>query len=274
MKEFILELLFTIQGIGAASGLIYREQDIYLISDNSNYLYSYSLETKTLKEKLLSERAVNVQVPKKIKADFEAITEIDSCLYIFGSGSTANRNLLVIYDFRLDRVDSIDMGPVYQALRENYAISADDFNIEGAIDLNSDIWLFNRGNGPGQKNGVFVLQRNNLAPKAYYPVTLPSLKGIPLGFTDATVVDNKIYFIAAAEDGSSTYLDGDVQGTVLGVLLPETLQIEYTQPISFSHKFEGLTHYISDSSSITFLLCEDQDGDADFSDIYRLVLPR
>ncbi len=54
-------------------------------------------------------------------------------------------------------------------------------------------------------------------------------------------MDAKIYFLATAEDTQSTYNDGEVKGSLIGVIDVATMKLEFTQKISDTHKFEGLT---------------------------------
>jgi len=70
MKKFQLDLFAKIIGISSASGLIYKNNSLYIISDNSNYLYEYVISTADLQKHLLFENAdVNENVPKNIKPD-------------------------------------------------------------------------------------------------------------------------------------------------------------------------------------------------------------
>ncbi len=94
MEKFTLELLFQIIGIGSASGLIYKSPSLYVIGDNSGYLYEYNMEAKDLQQHAIIENA-SANIAKKDKPDFEAITSFDDKLYVFGSGSTPKRNKMV-----------------------------------------------------------------------------------------------------------------------------------------------------------------------------------
>ena len=264
--------LYTIQGVGAASGLIHDNGQLYIISDNSNYLYQYHIGRQTLQPTLVLNHKINEQVPKKQKADFEAITTIDKTLYLFGSGSSKKRETLVKYHPDVQTSEKINLHRVYQRLRRQFAIGKDDFNIEGALTTGGHLLLFNRGNGPSAKNGVFVLEQSDFVPKSFHEVPLGRLNGVPLGFTDALLVDGKIYFIAAAEGVGSTYHDGEIQGTVFGYLNPETMQVEYTKTISTTHKFEGLALSKKEDDQTVFLLCEDPDDGGNYSVIYQLML--
>ncbi|TDS14921.1 DUF6929 family protein [Sphingobacterium paludis] len=274
MKKLILDVWLTIHGIAAASGLLFKDDAITVISDNSKLLYTYHLKQKKLDTMTLLSGDVLENIPKKEKADFEAITEIDAKLYVFGSGSGKNRNSMVCYDPKLGTKDSVDLGPIYQQLKTDFSIADQDFNIEGALPYGEELWLFNRGNGPGKQNGIFILDKYTFAPKAFFHVALPTLQGVSTGFTDATQMDGKIYFIAAAEDSNSSYHDGEVKGTVIGRLDPKSRAVEYTETLALGHKFEGITPYRKTRQAVEFLLCEDPDNDTASSTIYKVRIKR
>jgi hypothetical protein len=54
---------------------------------------------------------------------------------------------------------------------------------------------------------------------AAVPIRLPRLRGVPLGISDAALLPSgKILFLASAEDAASTFADGRVIGTVIGIM--------------------------------------------------------
>lgn len=275
MKDIILEVFITIHGIAAASGLLFQDKNLSIISDNSDYLYQYHVSAETLdKTRLLERSGAQELVPKKEKADFEAIARDKKELYIFGSGSGAKRNTLVRYTNKTGKVQTVDMTSHYAAMQTQFNIAAEDFNIEGAVVFGNEFWLFNRGNGPGKKNGIFILEKTTLRATRFFPIELPALQSVQTGFTDATIVDGAIYFIAAAEDANSSYLDGDIKGTLIGKIDPKTKRIIYSELLSETHKFEGISLYEKGKDSLKFLLCEDPDNDSALSTIYKAQVPR
>ena len=73
MKNFKLNTLFEISGIGSASGLVYTNDKLFIISDNSTFLYQYNFNKKKLKSIKLSQESKE-NIPKIKKTDFESIT--------------------------------------------------------------------------------------------------------------------------------------------------------------------------------------------------------
>ncbi len=277
MQKFTLELLFQIIGIGSASGLIYKNNSLYIIGDNSGYLYEYEMiSTETSTIQLFGNPSKNI--PKKDKPDFETIADFENKLYIFGSGSTEKRNRMIeIETNNREVIATTDLTDLYLTMQSFGKIKPEDFNIEGAI-YNGESWfLFNRGNGSAHKNVVFTIKGKNLTNEFNIlsnEFKLPKIKGVRSSFTDAVLVENKIYFLATAEDTNSTYEDGEVLGSIIGRIDIETMKIDFTQKITSSQKFEGLTLYKNSVDKIEFLLCEDNDTDELTAGIYHLTIPK
>ena len=277
MEKFKLELLFQIIGIGSASGLIYKNNALLIIGDNSGFLYEYQMDSRDLKRFPLLENPTENTL-KKDKADFEAITHFGDSLYIFGSGSTDKRNKMIHLNSSDKKIVATnDLADLYAVMQNFGSIKPEDFNIEGAIYTGERWFILNRGNGSSHKNVLFTIERKNLTndfqilSNAY---KLPKIKGVRTSFTDAIVVGEAIYFLATAEDTQSTYEDGDVLGSLIGRINLKTMKIDFTQKISSTHKFEGLTLFNQSADTIEFLLCEDKDTEILETDIYKLTLNR
>ncbi|MCD8518960.1 MAG: hypothetical protein LRY32_05230 [Flavobacterium sp.] len=101
----------------------------------------------------------------------------------------------------------------------------DQLNIEGAIYAHQTMLLFQRGNSKNSRNGIFIIPNNQEDGIRFVPISLPTLDDIETTFTDAILVNDKIYFLACAENTESTYEDGEVLGTVLGIMQAPTFEI-------------------------------------------------
>lgn len=277
MEKFTLDLLFQIIGIGSASGLIYKDNSLLIIGDNSGFLYEYQMDSKNLKRHPLLENPTENTL-KKDKADFEAITHFGDSLYVFGSGSTEKRNKMIQVNSTDKKIITTnDLTDLYAVMQNFGAIKPEDFNLEGAI-YNGESWfLLNRGNGSSNKNVLFTIEGKNLTNDFAIlsnDYKLPKIKGVRSSFTDAILVGDSIYFLATAEDTESTYDDGEVLGSLIGSINLQTMKIDFTQKISSTHKFEGLTLYANSKEKIEFLLCEDKDTEVLETDIYKLTLDK
>lgn len=273
MEKFQLSLLFKIIGIGSASGLVFNHGALYLISDNSTYLYEYKMDSTHLNKIQLTKDAADA-IAKKVKPDFEAIAHNESYYFLFGSGSTENRNKMIQVDSgSKEIIKTFDLGFLYSSMQSFAEMDADDFNLEGAIYNQGTWYLFNRGNGKNTRNVVFTVTGDNLEDDFRIMVNeykLPKIKGVRASFTDAIIIDDKIYFLATAENTDSTYNDGEVVGSLIGRMDANTMKIEFTKKITDTHKFEGLSFYKKTGNTIEFLLCEDNDTDVLESGIYKL----
>lgn len=275
MKKFTLELFTTIIGIGSASGLFLHDNFLYLIGDNSGLLYEYNFTDTVLnKYPLLQNPSENA--PKKDKPDFESITYFQDTLYVFGSGSTEKRNTMIEFDLKTrKKTTSNNLVDLYAVMQSFAGITSVDFNLEGAIYNGQNWYFFNRGNGREAKNVIFTLHAKKLDEEFSLisnDYKLPKIKGIRSTFTDAILIDDKIYFLATAEDTDSTYEDGEILGSLLGRIDLETMKIDFTQKISPTSKFEGLTLFSKNNNQIQFLLCEDRDTELLESAIYKLTI--
>jgi len=280
MQKFQLELLFQIIGIGSASGLLFKNDSLFIISDNSKALYEYSMTDKKLDAHLLIENAELPQdnIPKKLKPDFESITSYGEDVCVFGSGSTENRNKMIQFNtYNKKTVKTLDLGDLYLSMQYFANIKPEDFNIEGAI-FTGEVWyFFQRGNGKNGQNGVFTVSGENLENEfsiLYNSYKLPKIKGVQTTFTDAILVEDTLYFLATAEDSNSTYSDGEVLGSIIGSIKTDSMKLKLKQTITNEHKFEGLTLFKSSKDSLEFLLCEDKDTDVQQSAIYKLTLSK
>lgn len=275
MEKFTLELLFHIIGIGSASGLLYKDNSLFIVGDNSGFLYEYHLDSKDLKRHPLIENPTE-NILKKDKPDFEAITAFQDTLYVFGSGSTTKRNAMIEFDLaQKKKIATNNLSELYAVMQNFASIKPEDFNIEGTIYDGENWYFLNRGNGISNKNTLFSLRAKKLNQEFSMlsnDYKLPKIKGVRSSFTDAVKVDNSIYFLATAEDTQSTYDDGEVLGSLIGRIDLETMKIDFTQKISDSHKFEGLTLFKKNNNKIEFLLCEDKDTEILETAIYKLSL--
>lgn len=270
MENFQLSVFTTIKGIGATSGLVYLDNSLFIISDNSTFLYQYHINEKNLDKIKLFENSQENSA-KKDKADFEAITLFDNKLYLFGSGSTQKRDRRVSFNIENKEIKEKSLFKIYKRLREAISLADEELNIEGVIITNTPFYFFQRGNGANAQNGVFSYDKKSKMVQ-FKLITLPKIKGIEATFTDAIRIDNTIYFLAAAENTNSTYEDGEVLGSLIGTIDLKSMTLENCLQISKTHKFEGLTLYKKTATQIELLLCEDNDSDELESKIYSLIL--
>lgn len=271
MENFKLTNLFTIKGITAPSGLCYTQNVLFVISDSSHFLYQYDIAKKLLlKFPLVKEAKENIE--KAEKPDLESITQYGNQLIMLASGSTEKRNSMFTLDLGSDVLQSQDLSVLYQKLKSVGSFSNDQLNIEGAIYVNQTMLLFQRGNSKNSQNGIFIIPNHQEDGIRFVPISLPTLDDVETTFTDAILVGDTIYFLACAENTTSTYEDGEVLGTILGIMHAPTFEIIEVHLLSEHQKFEGITLYNETETEIEFLLCEDNDTETLEATIYKLSL--
>ncbi|HLN96655.1 MAG TPA: hypothetical protein VK183_13560 [Flavobacterium sp.] len=266
--QLTLEAFRRLPGVGAASGLCLANGWIYLISDNATFLYGHSLEGEEMVQIPLAAKP-EAEIGKKHKPDFEALLMRDGHLEVYGSGSRPNRQTKAVVDPNRHTVEYEDLTPLYERMQAVSGIDPDAFNIEGVVSKGNGLYFFQRGNGAGGHNGIFSVSGSTLS---YHPIALPAIDGTAATFTDATLVDDTIYFLAAAEASDSTYYDGEVTGSLIGTWNPDTDATVVLGVLPGKYKFEGLAFEARTSDGMSFLLCEDEDVAAPFTTLYRLVI--
>ena len=271
----MLQVFATIKEISAASGLFLKGNLLYVIGDNSSYLYEFAIKEQRLNRIPLLITSPSENILKTAKPDFEVICHYNGIIYILGSGSTSQRNQMIEYHLDTKKVIEHNLLPLYTAMKKAHAIGDDNLNIEGAIFTGKQWLLFNRGNGNATKNGVFIIAGSDLAnaKSTYFTlITLLKTNQIVVSFTDAILHKNQIYFIAAAEDTTSTYNDGKIMGSYIGNLDLATLKLNFITKIAEHQKFEGITFLGEKDSQLEFLICEDADNESSETIIYKLLV--
>ncbi|MFT7395279.1 MAG: hypothetical protein ACI96G_000002 [Flavobacterium sp.] len=162
---------------------------------------------------------------------------------------------------------------LYAVMQSFGYIKSEDFNLEGVTYDGENWYLFNRGTCDANKNVLFTLHSKKLNQEFSLfsnDYKLPKMKGVRSSFTDAVLVEGKIYFLATAENTAYAYDDGEILGSLIGRIDIETMKIDFTNKVSLTNKFEGLTLFSKNKIQIQFLLCEDKNTDALESNIYKL----
>lgn len=263
----------TITGLNGASGLVVDDANLILIADDAYVLYIFSIENQQLKKISLTNGVEpEERITKALKPDFEAISKHDGCYYIFGSGSAGNRfDFIKIKAGNFETVQRTSIKSLYNEMMKLSSVSDTDFNIEAVIVEENHSYFFNRGNGPNQRNGLFKVKNLEKEEREieFHPIDLPPLDGTPSGFTAACRDGSLIYFIASAESGDSTYLDGELKGSAFGILDAENLRLKDFKVITIQHKIEGISILNKTAGSIEFILCEDADDEINETNLFK-----
>ncbi len=265
--------------VSAASGLVVRANQAWVVSDDRHSVQIYALPSgERIRSIALSPDAQDVPLRKRDKPDFEALVALeDGSLLALGSGSRPNRERGAWID-TAGAVHPLDLSALYACLREQIP----DLNIEGAACRGRELLLAHRGLGARHS----CVARINLyaclasttgrwpasAVIEVCPIALGELEGIPLAFTDlAFDARGTLHYLAAAEHTDDPYLDGRCAGTVIGQL---DLQLR-AKPLARLRpdvKAEGLAAWHDSQGGACWLLVTDADDPALRSQLYEFTL--
>lgn len=244
--------------ISAASGLAMREGYFFMVADDENFaaIIDKSDLSRVKLIRLFPEELPRKKAPRKLaKPDLESLTPLLSGdILCVPSGSELNRSRGVIIRGD-DSIQTVSFGTLFDEIRKTFP----ELNIEGAAVIGEHLRLFQRGNGKRNQNGIIDVNLRDFLDGEVNIVSvkhldLGMLNGANLSFTDATVFDNLIYFLAVAEASESTFLDGDIKGSGLGAMNFQGEILGFKQ-LDLKSKPEGLC---VDSESF-YIVTDDDD---------------
>ncbi len=228
--------------IAAASGLVITDKFFLMVADDENHMARFdrtSLQGEYL-EIFPDQLPTEPKARKKIKPDFESLIDCPSLqrLLVMPSGSTSQRMRAAWLAPSGELLNHWNLSDFFLSL--NPYIS--EINIEGGVFFDQELLLFQRGNGEKGENGLIYCELTSLQTlkfKAYKPIQLPLIQGVATTFTDACRYQDQLLFVAVAEDSQSTYLDGEVKGSLIGLMghSGEVLKYEILNTLS---KPEGI----------------------------------
>ncbi|MBU6153988.1 MAG: hypothetical protein KGP28_06765 [Bdellovibrionales bacterium] len=244
MLHFQEAFLFEDPRISAASGLVLSNGHFFCVSDDELELIRVPRSLKGPTQRISLFEGVLPEDPiarKKLKPDLEAIVQISETgsILCIPSGSKLNRCRGVLLSADL-KAHEIGFERIYSRLNDQVP----DLNLEGAISLESRMFLFQRGNGKAGKSAIINLALDDFLsdqPRDFKitEVELGEIHGERLGFTDACFHQGAIWFLAVAERTESTYEDGEFAGAILG-RLDSKFRVDHKIELSIPFKPEGL----------------------------------
>lgn len=268
--------------LSAASGLVIAGRYFYVVADDELHLGQFLLDTpcagrwiRLFEGHLPHEKSAR----KAVKPDLEALALLppgnrfpEGALLAIGSGSKKKRHHAVI--MQLDgqgnltaEHEKFSLKVLYKELQTRFP----DLNIEGAFIKDEYLVLMQRAN-KHYRNSALVYCPLNLflslrdeepadfsLSLSIVEYTLPEVDGIPLGFTDGTVLhDGRILFTAAAENTNDSYNDGTCAGSAIGVIAVDG-QLQSCHLLQEPHKIEGIA-VLADNDSLDIMLVSDADN--------------
>lgn len=236
--EAFVKRRLPIPAIPSASGMAFLNDSLYIIGDDSPWLFVLNKEYSITRKIRLIEGVDTFRLPKLLKPDLEAMTHIEtsegSFVLILGSGSKSpERDKLILVDLNgSDAIQSYTITALYDHIRQVCHLRPSELNIEGVASKGDNLLLLNRGvNLIISLNIVDVLaylKDGALTPPVLevLQLTLPSLNNTPTGLSGAVWVPDmqSLLFTASAELTDNWIDDGLVSGSYIGLyaLNPDT----------------------------------------------------
>ncbi len=282
--KFELAKKQELTGIPSASGIELTDSGIFVIGDNSPWLYQLNEEMEIRDRfQLLPERTLPDSIFEKlVKPDFEAICKMDAAgkkMFIFGSGSKSpERDVLLEVDLSEGfTTREYSMEKFYSTLRSSAKITAAELNIEGAEIVNDHLYLLNRGRNLILRYSLseftdHLENGSDIPVPEVFDFELPKINGIEAGFSGVSYAPGAeaLLFTATVEDTSNWIDDGEVLGSFMGLIflselgnvtIPEAIAIEKDGE-TLKVKVESATvlpPYVQGDAKV--LLVTDSDGD-------------
>lgn len=268
--------------LSAASGLVCIGSTIYVVADDELHLGVFSTTDREpghlirLLDGVLPETAA---ARKRQKPDLEALVRLPAfrdfphgALLAVSSGSRPNRRRGVL--LRLDPLGAIsgsprnlDLSPILLSLNEEFS----EVNIEGAVVVQNELRLFQRGNKRQADNAIIRFQLSTvldalrsehadaIRPSAVSRLDLGFIQGVPFCFTDAAALpDGDMIFSAVAEDTEDAFRDGPCIGGAIGIV-DNNGNLRSLRRLDHPHKVEGI-HARLDGNRLDLMLVTDADN--------------
>jgi hypothetical protein len=292
IKKAILEDLPSASGMEVINGII------YIVGDNSPYLYKLDHSLKVLEKiELYKAELKDGVIPKPVKPDLESMAKLSINNYphilMLGSGSKSPyRDVACLVKLptnynRKHVVTHINIAELYNLLRSNDEImNGGELNLEGAAVSKDNFIIFNRSSSGSKSVALyfnleeFVEYLQGHTEMTPFPVIrdydLPSINNVKSGFSGADVFDDKLFFTLAVENTTNAIDDGEVFGSFVGWMpaskvsnmkgstkdentIQGTVQLMYDDK-PYIGKVESISVYEKDADKYIALAVTDSDG--------------
>jgi hypothetical protein len=279
--------------IASASGIAKRGDFVYVVGDDPLHLGIFELAgggAGVARRIFAGALPAGQDERRREKPDLEGLTalppvegEPNGGLLGLGSGSNRDRDRGFYWAFAADgslagEPRTIELQPVYDALRSELG---GDINVEGAAVVRDRLWLFHRANEGKAPNTVAEFELGDLSRTlredlvvdpdelaAIRGYDLGELDGVPLCFSDATTLTERLICFSASAEGED---DGDIHGSVVGTI-SEDGSVHRLRTIDPRWKVEGV-HATIDTGIIDFLFVCDQDDPDTPSPLLSATMP-
>ena len=280
--------------VAAASGIVHLGETLFVIADDERQLNVFPAlgrEPGYQVQILEGEVPDSDEERAKKKPDLESVAILPpserlehGALISLGSG-TKKRDVGALVVLGPDGLPTgetkkVDLTDLYDGLRDRI----EKFNAEGAAVRGDVFHLFQRGADADAPNARIDISLDALVEAVVEgrgpgvddvlditPFDLGQLRGVPLGFSDASPLeDGRLVFTCSAE-ASGSGQDGAVLGSALGIMDSQG-EVAFLEPVDVEVKIEGMTAMSADDG-ISVLLVTDADDPSDPSPLLEARLP-
>jgi hypothetical protein len=269
----------------SGSALEFYKNSLYVIGDDINCIHCLDENWNEIKQLKLFEYD-GVRIPKPEKPDLECATIIGDMLYVVGSGSKSpQRDVAFLINLSDNKIKKISTAAFYSIFRDRNLIA--EMNIEGFTDCKDKLLFFNRGNT--QQPNQLIITDQKILKKQFpdrfkvMPITIGKLNEINLGISGACYDEKSdiLLLTASAEDTSNAYDDGEIIGSVIGVVynayqklnnqeivIDELIELDAVNPVFVKQKIESIciTKQIEKKYTCT-LVADNDDGKSVLFDV-------
>ena len=280
--EFRIQQRSPLSNLPSASGTSIINDTLFVAGDDSPWIYKLDHDYSIISKLKFGQYPINGEgvIPKADKPDLEALASFNNNdiqkVFAFGSGSIApQRDILVIVNSSSHNPQTYSLQQLYNQLRLDKHLQNHELNIEAAAIYKDNLILLNRG-----KNLLIQYQLTDLlsslkdkapipTPKIY-KFTLPEISQIEAGFSGAAFIPgtNKLIFTASAEDTPNAVDDGEILGSMVGIIKVDKLS-KQNQPATatltdngtpLKVKAESVSILENAEHSANIILVTDSDG--------------
>lgn len=231
-----------LQDVPSASGITLINDSIFIIGDNTPWIYRINQNFEIASKYLLGQYTLQDDniIAKANKPDFEAMEALNrdhkKDLIIFGSGSKSpQRDILIFIDFeQKSMTKTYSLKKFYDHIRSSPTMNGDELNIEAVAMHEDQMFLFNRENNllfqyPFQEFIDCTTKGKKYPEPKVFKIILPKINTNQAGFSGATSIpgESKIIFTASVENTTNPIDDGEILGSFVGVIDLEKLANQY-----------------------------------------------
>ena len=289
-QKHMLQEKILLPDYPSASGIDFRNQTVYIIGDDANNLLILDSSLKT-KDSIALFSFSEKRIPKKLKADLEAMTILDNGdILLSGSGSlNPTRSVAWLINPVKKTKDSIRLDTFYQRVSLQ---GINELNIEGIAAYPGGFILANRGSKGYPKNHLIFTRRNFWQRQTGVEIS-SMLAGVNTdssqfsGISGITYAPNQdaLILTISTEDTRNNMDDGAIGTSYLWIIRnisskknwkavnPDTIiNLDQLDPKFIGQKIESVCILKETSSRYYLLLAADNDNGS--STLFKMVVSK